>query len=229
MDVGSYLPATRATGNNARGHKRRIGHSKRSSHDPDEETLAKKKRPETAENLRKAVPEESDMMPSLAGASSFFRNQRVGSKGIKVKIHDAVQNGEILQITTQQYNSFLDVASAVDPNRQHVEYLSNQHANQLHNLMWLLLTGHNALIYGTGSKQKLIKLLVHDYIAGEDVIEVNAPMPTSTGAPTSTAGEQQIVKTLLSHIERTVLKTKNVEACGWCLERRAEIVSGKSC
>lgn len=221
--MDDFQPSTRITGNNARGNKRRIGHSKRSSVDPVDDGPKKKRK--DVEDRGPTV--DSEAMPSLPGANSFFHNQRVGSKGIKGKIQDAVENGELLQITQAQFDAFLELAATQDPDRPFIEQMRKQHVKILPNLTWLLLTDRNLLLYGIGSKQRLLRELVHSFLTGEDVIEINAPLGNNALAPPP-VGEQQVIKALLSHIERTVLKNKNVEACGLSLENRAQVVAGNN-
>jgi hypothetical protein len=224
--MGDFNPATRATSHNARGHKRRIGQSKRSSYDPAEDVPVKKRWDKAdVPNVPDAV--EAEYMPSLVGASSFFRHQRQGAKGIRGKVHDAAQNGELLQISQQQYDFFLELAAVGYPDFAAIEELSRIHGKQLHNLAWLLLTDSNVLLYGIGNKQKLIKELVHTFLEGEDVIEVSTQHNSSAATPAPTP--EQLIKSILGHIERTVLKNKTLDGAGLSLENRAQIVAGNCC
>jgi hypothetical protein len=101
------------------------------------------------------------------------------------------------------------------------------HGKQLHNIAWLLLTDSNVMLYGIGNKQKLLKELVHTFLEGEDVIEVSTQHNSSVATPAPTP--EQLIKSILGHIERTVLKNKTIEGAGLSLENRVRIVAGNCC
>jgi hypothetical protein len=210
-----FHPATRATSHNAHGHKRRIGHSKKSSIDSDDSPPHKKEK-------KVDIPKQQaeSCVPSLSGASTFFHNQRVGAKGIRSKIKEA-ESAELLHISHQQFSAFLDLAAVADPNNAFIEQLNTYHRKELHRLAWLLLADHNVLLYGIGNKCPLIKDLVESFLNGEDVIEVGMPSH-NTIAP----AEQQMVKSLLEHIEKTVLKNRFVDTCALSWPKRAELIAG---
>jgi sugar diacid utilization regulator len=160
-------------------------------------------------------------VPALAGASTFFHDQRVGAKGIRSKIKEA-ENAELLHISHQQFSAFMDLAAVADPNNDFLEKLNSDHRKELHRLAWLLLSDNNVLLYGIGNKRPLIKELVESFLEGEDVLEVGLPS-YNTIAPV----EQQMVKSLLEHIEKVVLKNRFVDTLTLSWPKRAELVAGK--
>lgn len=214
-------PATRITGNNAKGSKRRIGKSKRSSLDREEDGPRKRR---TAPVDRQVVADESSLLPTLPGASALFQSQRAGVKGIRVKIREAETSGEVLAISQQQFDSFLALASTQDPNRPFIEQLYQWQSKELHRLSWLLLCNHNILLYGVGNKTHLLHELVQNYLLGEDVIEIKLPNVSSTASTVINA--EQAIKSIMAHIETVVLKHRITEECTQHLPHRAALLAG---
>lgn len=218
----NYNPSTRSTSNNARGHKRRIGSSKQSSADPDAPMEAKK--------TKKMKPDESEpaaisCLPTLPGAGSFFQSQKAGSKGMRVKIQTALYTGEVMQVSEEDYHTFYDSTRYNDPNQAYLSDTLKFHETNNVNIAWTLLSDCNVLMFGLGSKKKVIQDLVATWLNGEDVIEINGSGSGILGANQA----DKYIKALMSHINRTVLKNKGtLEGCTINLVQQAKLLAGTS-
>ena len=215
--MNDFNPATRITGNNARGNKRRIGHSKKSSLDASE----------TKENPKKKVavelPESASCLPTLPGANSFFQNQKRGTKGIRGKVKSVEFTGENLRVGNEDYSTFVDHTSIADPNNKYVDQLVSYHESRHHNQAWLLLLKHNVLVYGLGCKRGLLKNIIHAHLQGEDVIELQGGKVASQS---SSAGDKN-VKLLLEHICKTILRIRDIDTLTVTLQNQTKLICGK--
>ena len=215
-----YNPSSRSTSNNARGHKRRIGSSKQSSVDPDAPVEKKTKKVK----LDDSEPASVSCLPTLPGAGSFFQNQKAGSKGMRVKIQTALQSGEVMQVSEEDYRTFYDSTRYNDPNQMHVSETLKHNEKSNESTAWTLLSDSNVLMFGLGSKKKVIQDLVHNWLDGEDVIEING---SGGGSSAASLGDKYI-KALMSHINKTVLKNKGaLEGCTINLVQQSKLLSGK--
>ncbi len=216
-----YNPSTRSTSNNARGHKRRIGSSKQSSVDPDAAVEKKTKKTKSDEN----EPASVSCLPTLPGAGSFFQNQKAGSKGMRVKIQTALHSGEVMQVSEEDYRTFYDSTRYNDPNQIYVSEALKHHEKNNESTAWTLLSDSNVLMFGLGSKKKVIQDLVRNWLDGEDVIEING---SGDGSSAASLGDKYI-KALMNHINKTVLKNKGaLEGCTTNLVQQTKLLSGKT-
>lgn len=220
--MNEFNPSTRATSSNARGHKRRTGSSKRSSFDPDEVQQAPQKKQKANGTVSDDDPATS-CLPTLPGAGVFFKNQKAGSKGMRMKLQTALSSGEVLQVSDADYQLFYETTRLNDPNCEYVKKLLDQYNELNKNLMWSLLSDCNILLIGLGSKRKLVGNFVVSMLDGEDVVEIDGS-GNSTG--TTNYGEKYI-KVLMNHISKSVLKNKgSLDSWSINLIQQATILSG---
>ena len=223
--MDEYNPSSRSTSNNARGQKRRVGSSKRSSYDPDAEEQTKRNRKVADVQI---VEPSASCLPTLPGANVFFQNQKVGSKGMRVKVQKALHSGEVLQVSEEDYRTFYESTKNNDPNHTYLADIMKKYAKESVFHAWTGLSDCNLLFYGLGSKQSLIQNIVTTWLDGEDVIEIDG-----SGSPGSSSSQgDKYIKALIGHINKTVLKNKGgLETCSINLVQQTILLTGtsKSC
>jgi hypothetical protein len=196
-----FDPSTRAIGNNAKGAKRRIGKSKKSSLD-DADLKPKAKQRKTS---KEDGAEQASVLPTNSGAAAFFRNQDRGSKGIRRIVQEETVSSEDLRISKEVYKGFYEEAGEFDPNKAYTDKIASDFDDKSLGHMWALLSKHNVLLYGLGNKRRLMQRFAQEMLSGEDVIELDC----------SAAGSgERCVKALLAHIGKTVLKKKKMGDAG---------------
>ena len=70
---------------------------------------------------------------------------------------------------------------------------------------WLLCCDFNLLLFGLGSKQKLMETFFSQYLNGEDVLEIDAPLHTS-----ATVNSERLIRELLGTISDSILQLKDI-------------------
>ena len=215
--MDEYNPSSRVTANDARGRKRRTGNSKRSSEEPSISGKCSKRKDQDVGEL----PSNS-IMPVLPGTSSFFHSQKVGFKGIRVKLKEAELTREQLEISRKQYELFLDLSQVCDTNISFIKRNYYEQEKHMHSVAWHLLSDENVLLYGVGSKSYIIKGLVQNFLIGEDVIEIGE----STRQLMALTGEYQVIKSLLSYISRNILKYSFQDSSNVSLVNQTHLLAG---
>ncbi|KAJ1426737.1 origin recognition complex subunit 2-domain-containing protein [Ochromonadaceae sp. CCMP2298] len=215
-----YAPATRVTGNNAKGNKRRIGKGKKSSLDDADLKPKAKKRKSSAEDGASGK-QPASALPTTSGASAFFRNQERGSKGLRRNIQEAAASGEDLRITREMYKGFYEEAREHDPNNVYTDRIASDFAAKNLDRLWTLLSRHNVLVYGLGDKRRLMQSFAQEVLAGEDVVELEGDMKGGVG---NTGGGDRGVKALLGHIGKHVLQKRDPGAVTCSMQSHTRLI-----
>jgi hypothetical protein len=140
---------------------------------------------------------------ALPGAKQFFDNQKKGAKGIKLakETHSKRRN---LIPTNSELEEFSKTGQKLDPNistrRERMKFYESLFINWL----WLLQLNYNLLLYGVGSKTKLLRHFVDTHLNGEDVLMISGFSAASKDNTSALAGEK-VVKSLLETIAKKVL------------------------
>ena len=178
--------ATRAIGKTAKGRNRRIGKGKTSSSsanfhsdddnsnnnnddddDNDNDNNNKNKNDNQCKAPTKdAAPDLSRDASILPGALKCFKDQKTGKKGLNNKLK-VYSKSSSLRISRKDYNAFNAKSSQIDANAETLDLITKNTIASSHKWLWLMANGHNLLLYGLGSKRKLVDAFVREKLTGE--------------------------------------------------------------
>lgn len=213
-----FLMATRAPGKNAKGHNRRVSKGKRSSAANDEEEGAvpdppgrKKRTADARDGSAVGITGKPSGLAILGGAETLFHAQRVGSKGVRASIKKHSQRSAITP-SRVELDAFERLVSQFDPLTAPREALFKAHLRRAYMWLWQLQLNFSVLLYGVGSKVRLLNTFAKDYLSGEDVIMLDG---SGSGKP---------VKLLLDTIAEEVLKLPHLGSACLSLDTYADCV-----
>eukprot|EP01038_Epipyxis_sp_PR26KG_P005098 gene5098-7107_t len=214
---------SRPIAQNAKGSKRRITKSKRSSlaSDDDERDENGKVIPQRPKKSKLNQDDELDKINDLnmisqedviPGAKSYFRTLKgTNSQGIRNNIkkyenhHEwlvPVEDIPYLHSFEQKYRKFDNIDQ--DLTDRYIDSNGRQ-------WLWSLITGLNLLLYGVGSKNKLLKKFATRFLNNEDVIYVEGSTDDDNNATTR---PNKTIKSLLDLITTNVLHQKDLNSRG---------------
>ena len=196
--IGDLNVASRAPSRNARGHRRVLGKSKRSSvfgdKDEDQKKQSKKKKGDDGD-----AAAGSASLPSVAGADSLFRAQRKGSRGLKEASRKHAQRSDLMP-SKDALKDFERRLASNDPLVPHRGDLSRVYLADWNHWLWYMQLSFNLLFFGVGSKRQLVSDFCSKRLDGEDVLSIDGARQDLMG------GSSRTIKALLEAICSVVLK-----------------------
>lgn len=140
---------------------------------------------------------------ALPGAKQFFDNQKKGAKGIRLA-KQAHSKRRSLIPTNSEFSEFTKTTQKLDPNISTRHERMKFYESLFLNWLWLLQLNYNILLYGVGSKTKLLKHFVSTHLIGEDVLMISGCSIGSKDNKIVLTGDK-IIKSLLETIAKKVL------------------------
>ena len=221
LEDEQFIAATRQTGKDAKGHNKRIGKGKRSSHE-NYKVIQK-------DNSKKSsnADDENQLLSanSLPGALKCFKDQKTGSVGIRKKLI-LQANDKSIDITYDDYELYHNkIQHFLNPNTNNFNNLLKTYLSNGNEWLWKLSCNFNLLLFGIGSKINLIKKFALRYLDGEDVLEIDGSSRSALGV---SYNNDRILRGLLNVISVHILKNNDLPNCSINIINYTKLITGIS-
>lgn len=162
---------------------------------------------------------------SLSGTIKCFQNQIRGSVGIRGDVKKQSASNQI-SIANKDYQLYYDkIQNILDPLYSDISRLIESYViNKGKEWIWKLACNFNLLLYGIGSKNKIIDGLIKYYLQDTYVLQIDGGIINSKDLNVKNDG---IVRALLDRILKSILNNHELSYTLFSVVSYTKIVVGK--